>query len=169
MTGPDPQRSRVYEAEQVLARLVDRRLDFPVADAFGSRVAVPDDRKFGDVAAVQRYAEAVLRLDWVAGRWPRAQRPLAVRARAGAARAHYEFDTATMAVPPHSVGGRWAMRELVILHELAHHLVGPDDGGEGAHGAAFTGCLLELVAELVGAEAGFLLRAGLLAAGAAVG
>jgi putative metallohydrolase (TIGR04338 family) len=165
VTGGDPQRARVYEAEGVLARMVDRRSEFPVAVAFGSRIPVPDDRKFGDLASVQRYVDAVLALDWVRRRAPeRAALPVRVRARAGAARAEYEFDTHTIAVPPHRVGGRWAMRELVVLHELAHHLA-----AEPGHGPGFVGQLLELVSELVGVEAGFLLRAALLDAGVATG
>ncbi len=155
----DPQRPFVYEAEQALAAMIDRRLDFPVVSAFGSRVVLPDDRKFGDLDSVQRYVDAVLALDWVNG-----ASPVRVRARAGATKAEYEFATATIAVPPHRVGGRWAMRELVIVHELAHHLTQAAD-----HGPAFVAQLLELVGELVGPEAGFLLRAGLLAAGADVG
>jgi putative metallohydrolase (TIGR04338 family) len=165
VTARDPQRARVYEAEAVLARMIDRRDAFPVAAAFGSRVAVPDDRKFGDVASVQRYVDAVLALDWVRRSAPeRATRPVSVRARAGAAKAEYELDTATIAVPSHRVGGRWAMRELVVLHELAHHLT-----GEPAHGPRFVGHLVELVGELVGPEAGFLLRAALQDAGVELG
>lgn len=165
MTAADPQRARVYEAEGVLARMIDRRDDFPVAAAFGSRVAVPDDRKFGDIDSVQRYVDAVLALAWVRRRTPdRAALPVRVRARAGATKAEYEFATHTIAVPPHRVGGRWAMRELVVLHELAHHLA-PEPG----HGAAFVGTFVELVEELVGAEAGFLLRAALQDAGVALG
>lgn len=159
----DPQRRLVYEAEHALAQLIDRRLDFPVVSAFGSRVTLPDDRKFGDLESVQRYVDAVLALDWVRA-VPRASLPVTVRARAGAAKAEYEFATATIAVPPHQMGGRWAMRELVILHELAHHLAGAAD-----HGSSFTAQFLELVSELVGPEAGFLLRAGLLAAGVPAG
>ncbi|WP_375502562.1 TIGR04338 family metallohydrolase [uncultured Jatrophihabitans sp.] len=159
----DPQRRLVYEAEHALAGMIDRRLDFPVVSAFGSRVAVPDDRKFGDLESVQRYVDAVLALAWVrAG--PTGARPVRVRARAGAGKAEYEFATATIAVPPHRVGGQWAMRELVIVHELAHHLADAAD-----HGPAFVAQLLELVTELVGPEAGFLLRSGLLAAGVGVG
>ena len=156
----DPQRALVYEAEQSLANLIDRRLDFPVVSAFGSRVTLPDDRKFGDLESVQRYVDAVLALDWVAA----PPGPVRVRARAGATKAEYEFATATIAVPPHRVGGRWAMRELVVLHELAHHLSQAAD-----HGPTFTTPFLELITELVGPEAGFLLRAGWLAAGVSVG
>jgi putative metallohydrolase (TIGR04338 family) len=164
MTGGDPQRIRVYEAEGLIARMIDRRDRFPVAAAFGSKLAVPDDRKFGDIPSVQRYVDAVLRLDWVRRSAPeRSALPVRVRARAGASRAEYDCITHTIAVPPHRVGGRWAMRELVVLHELAHHL-----SGEAGHGPAFVARLLELVDELVGAEAGFLLRSALLDAGVAV-
>jgi putative metallohydrolase (TIGR04338 family) len=160
----DPQRARVYEAEGVLARMIDRRDDFPLAEAFGSRIAVPDDRKFGDIDSVQRYVDAVLALRWVRARAPdAAAAPVWVRARAGAARAEYEFATRTIAVPPHRVGGRWAMRELVVLHELAHHLA-----GEAGHGPAFVEWFVQLADELVGAEAGFLLRSALLDAGVQV-
>ncbi|MEO9140366.1 MAG: TIGR04338 family metallohydrolase [Jatrophihabitans sp.] len=155
MTERDVQRARVYEAEGLVARMIDRRLDFPVAEAFGSRVVVPDDRKFGDIASVQRYADAVLALGWVGN-----DTPVTIRARRGSTKAEYEFESATIAVPPHDKGGRWAMRELVILHELAHHLVGKPD-----HGPAYVARFLELVDGLIGAEAAFLLRASLLDSG----
>jgi putative metallohydrolase (TIGR04338 family) len=141
--------------------MIDRRDEFPIVHAFGSRVPVPDDRKFGDIPSVQRYVDAVLGLDWVHAVAPdRAAEPVRVRARAGATKAEYEHATRTIAVPPHRVGGRWAMRELVILHELAHHLA-PEDG----HGPPFVAMLLRLVEELVGPEAAFLLRSTLLDAG----
>jgi len=158
VSRPDPQRALVYEAEASLARLIDQRAEFPIVDAFGSRVAIPDDRKFGDIDSIQRYVDAVLALGWVRRAAPaQAALPVRVRARAGATKAEYDAISRTIAVPTHRVGGRWAMRELVVLHELAHHLAPAGD-----HGAAFVAMLLELVSELVGAEAGFLLRAALL-------
>jgi putative metallohydrolase (TIGR04338 family) len=161
VTARDTHRARVYEAEGVLARMIDRRGDFPIIDAFGSRVVVPDDRKFGDIESVQRYVDAVLELRWIRQAVPdRASLPARVRSRAGAAKAEYEFATNTIAVPSHQIGGRWAMRELVVLHELAHHLR-PDSG----HGPAFVAQFLDLVQELIGAEAGFLLRSSFLDAG----
>jgi putative metallohydrolase (TIGR04338 family) len=165
VTVRDDQRTRLYEAEGVLARMIDRRLDFPVVEAFGSRVVVPDDRKFGDIESVQRYVDAVLALGWVRRAAPeRASLPVRVRARAGATKAEYEFATHTVAVPPHRVGGRWAMRELVVLHELTHHLQ-PD----GGHGPPFAAQLLDLVEELVGVEAAFLLRSSFLDVGVQIG
>jgi putative metallohydrolase (TIGR04338 family) len=167
VSGRDRHRQRVYDAEATLTRMIDRRHDFPVAHAFGSRVVVPEDRKFGDLDSVQRYVDAVLALEWVRRAAPdRAALPVTVRARAGATMAEYEFATHTIAVPPHRVGGRWAMRELVVLHELAHHLVGDRDV---PHGPAFLARLLEFVEELVGFEAGFLLRSTFLDSGVPVG
>ena len=165
MTDRDAQRARVYAAEGVLAHMIDRRAEFALVEAFGSRVAVPDDRKFGDIESVQRYVDAVLGLGWVRQLAPeRAGLAVRVRPRAGATKAEYEFATHTIAVPPHRVGGRWAMRELVVLHEIAHHL-----SAQPGHGPPFVDTLLTLIEELVGTEAGFLLRASLLDAGVPTG
>jgi putative metallohydrolase (TIGR04338 family) len=47
------------------------------------------------------------------------------------------------------------MRELVVLHELAHHLC----GGDGpAHGPKFVGTFCALAATVMGPEAGHVLR-----------
>lgn len=162
----DTQRSRVYAAEAQVARMIDARAQFPTVRLFGSEVVVPDDRKFGDIDSVQRYVDSVLALNWVRARWPGpAQRHVSVRARRGAAKAHYERPTATIALPPFEVGGRWGLREVVVLHELAHHLI---DETAAHHGPEFVGCLLVLVAELVGPEAEFLLRTTYLENGVAI-
>ncbi len=152
----DAQRGRVYAAEGQLARMIDVRVDYPTIQLFGSEVVVPDDRKFGDLDSVQRYVDAVLGLNWVQARWPEAAaRPVSVRARRGAQKAHYEPGTATIALPPFELGGRWGLRELVVLHELAHHVT---MGSGAVHGPEFVSALLVLVDELVGPEAEFLLR-----------
>lgn len=150
----DSQRSRVYAAENQVARIIDARLDYPTIQLFGSEVVVPDDRKFGDIESVQRYVDAVLALNWVLARWSSAG-PIAVRARRGATKAHYERATATIALPPFEIGGGWGLRELVVLHEMAHHLTG---GTQPMHGPVFVANVLVLVAELIGPEAEFLLR-----------
>jgi putative metallohydrolase (TIGR04338 family) len=79
-------------------------------------------------------------------------------------RAHYERP-GTIAVPP---AGRWAMRELVLCHELAHHLTFHSAGGghDPGHGRAFVDTYVSLVGLVIGAEVGLLLRAGLDQAGA---
>ena len=89
-----------------------------------------------------------------------------VRERAGAARAHYERPGAIVAVPTHRTGGGWALRELVILHELAHHLGGDEPE---AHGGPFVDRLLDLVDGVVGPEAALLMRISMLDVGARIG
>lgn len=163
----DGQRSRVYDAEALVRRIFDRSADYPVVDVAGSHVTLPPERKFAALDSVQRYVDAVLALTWVRARWPRASIAITVRARAGQTRAHYERLPAVIAVPLHQGGHAWALRELVLLHEIAHHLA--DDADEPAHGADFTGRLVELVGSIVGEEAAFLLRVTLLESGAVVG
>ncbi|MCV7072609.1 TIGR04338 family metallohydrolase, partial [Mycobacterium rufum] len=77
-----------------------------------------------------------------------------VPAAPGATAAHYERagDAATIAVPQ----GReaWALRELVVLHEVAHHLCDT----EPAHGPEFVATLRELAAAVMGPEVAHVLR-----------
>jgi putative metallohydrolase (TIGR04338 family) len=161
------QRSRVYEAEALVRRMFDRAVDYPVVDVAGSHLTLPPERKFASLDSVQSYVDAVLALQWVRARWPRASVPVFVRARAGQSRAHYERLPGVIAVPLHEGGRAWALRELVVLHEVAHHLA--DDAEEIAHGSEFTGRMVELIAGIVGEEAAFLLRVTLLESGVAVG
>lgn len=125
-------------------------------------MTLPVERKFGSIDSVQRYVEQVLALGWVRQRWERAGEPVVVRERAGAAQAHYQRVGSVMAVPGHRSGSGWALRELVILHELAHHLA-PEI--EIAHGGGFVERMVTLVGEIIGPEAGLLLRVTLLDVG----
>lgn len=122
-------------------------------DFFGARLTLPPEARFASVESVQRYVDEVLAL--VDNRWPAG--PVTVRARRGATAAHYECDgdRATIAVPDDRNGSAWAMRELVILHELAHHLC-PQDGP--AHGHEFVTLYPELAGLAMGPEVEFVLR-----------
>ncbi|MBN9609435.1 MAG: hypothetical protein BGO26_07185 [Actinobacteria bacterium 69-20] len=162
----DRQRSAVYAAEDQVARILDRAAHYPVVEIAGSRLTLPPERRFADIASVQRHVDAVLALPWVRQRWSDAVRPVRVRERGGAARAHYEVAGAVIAVPVPEHGTGWALRELVVLHEIAHHLGGSEDTG---HGPAFAGRMLELVDGIIGAEVALVLRVALADQGAAVG
>ena len=166
MTAPDRQRSKVYEAEALVRRIFDRSHDYPIVEVAGSRLTLPPERKFGTLDSVQTYVDRVLALNWVLERWPRAGPTVTVRARAGQARAHYERIPPTIAVPLHHGGSAWALRELVVLHEISHHLAADD---EPDHGSAFTGRMVELVDGVIGAEAAFLLRVTLMDVGVEIG
>ncbi len=159
----DTQRSRVYAGEHLVHALFDRSDRAPVVRLAGSSVTLPVERRFGDIAGVQRYVDAVLALNWMRD-YPRAAVPVGVRARRGRRQAHYERNGAVIAVPapthgavrPGSMSGpTWALRELVVLHEIAHHL--EPDPSAPAHGLAFVGRLRRIVEEIVGPEAAWLL------------
>ncbi|MFF0489002.1 TIGR04338 family metallohydrolase [Nocardia sp. NPDC003482] len=173
MTGTnarDAQRGRVYDAEGLARRMFDRADECGVrtVELHGSQITLPIERRFASVDSVRDYIDRVLALNWVRARWPRAATPLTVRARAGATAAHYESDTAVLAVPLHHRGTAWALRELVILHELAHHLE-PLAAELAPHGPEFCDRYLELVDGIIGPEAALVLRTTMLGCGVRIG
>ena len=159
----DTHRSAVYSVEDALGRQLERggRVEF-----FGSTLTLPVERRFADVASMQRYVDAVLAT--VGPDLP----PVTVRERASASKAHYEHPRpdrfAIIAVPLQLIDGRrWAARESVLLHEIAHHVTHHDPGAqaEAAHGPAFCAHLISLHARIIGPESALLLRAALDSAG----
>lgn len=166
MTSADLQRAKVYEAEALVRRIFDRSAEFPMVEVANSRVTLPPERKFASLDSLQTYVDRVLALNWIRERWDRSSVPVRVRSRAGQQRAHYERTPAVIAVPLHRGGTAWALRELVVLHEIAHHLA---EAQEVDHGPLFTGRLIQLVDGVIGAEAAFLLRVMFLDVGAQVG
>lgn len=147
MSARDSQRARVYAAEQFVRTMFDRAAQHSsrAIDFFGTSLTLPPEAKFGSVDSVQRYVDDVVtRLG---------ARPVAVRPRRGATAAHYELSDgkAVIAVPERDT---WALRELVILHELAHHLSQADP----PHGPDFVATHVELCEAVMGPEVGLVLR-----------
>ncbi len=122
-------------------------------DFFGTSITLPPEARFASVESVRRYVDDVLALPAVRRSWPEAG-PLAVRSRRGRTAAHYERagGDATIAVPDRST--TWALRELVVLHEVAHHL----SQTEPAHGPEFTSTFCELADAVMGPEVAYVLR-----------
>lgn len=157
----DSQRAAVYAAEQLVRRIFDRSPQFPIIEVAGSHLTLPVERKFGSVASIQIYLDAVLALRWVRAAWPAAG-PVKVRERAGASKTEYR--AGVIAIPTYRIGSCWALRELVVLHELAHHF----SPARPAHGPAFVSTFVRLVSELIGPEAGLLLQVTFFESGVAV-
>ncbi|MBC7300658.1 MAG: TIGR04338 family metallohydrolase [Nocardia sp.] len=157
-TSRDSQRARVYDGEQLVRGVFDRADEFGhrTVDVYGSQLTLPVERRFASVESVQSYVDKVLALNWVRAQWERAAVAVRVRARGGSGAAHYERAGAVLAVPLHTGSTAWALRELVVLHELAHHLSA--DPAEAGHGPEFCTRYLELVDGVIGAEAGLLVR-----------
>jgi len=141
----DAQRLRVYAAEDVWrAQLDAARAGARELLVAGSRVVLPLELHFGDLDAVRAW---VARLEASPG-W--SAPPLAVRARRGATRAHYE-PPGVVALP--GPGAPWALRESVVVHEVAHHVAGPPL----THGPHFTAAAVRVAGLAMGAEAAFVL------------
>ncbi|MFE5878583.1 TIGR04338 family metallohydrolase [Rhodococcus sp. NPDC056506] len=159
----DTQRSAVYEAETLVRTMFDRADERGLrsVEVMGSTFTLPVERKFGSVESVQTYCDQLLGLNWVRETWPRATVSVSVRSRAGNAAAHYSNDVIAV---PDDRDGRWALREFVVLHELAHHL-GDPASDEASHGPEFVDRYTNLVGEIIGPEAAFVLRAMFLAGG----
>lgn len=138
----DAQRSAVYSAEDQWAAAVDRGgpMDF-----HGSPIVLPTQRRFAGLVEVGEYVGEVCGIVGMTT-------PM-VRHRRGATRAHYE-QAGVIAIPTDEP---WAMRESVVLHELAHHRLS-ELGGALDHGPAFTASMLELVDVVLGPEASLVLR-----------
>jgi putative metallohydrolase (TIGR04338 family) len=151
--GRDTQRSALYAAEaMVLSLFASER---PTVELAGTSITLPPEGRFGSVESVRGYVDRVLARPSVRGRFPRADLPVAVRARRGDRSAHYESAPSPVIAVPESAEGRWALRELVVLHEVSHHLTEP---GVVPHGPEFATTLVDLVADVLGPEAGFVYR-----------
>lgn len=151
----DTQRAKVYAAEAFVRTLFDRAGEHGnrSIEFFGASVTLPPEARFGSLEAVQRYVDEVLSHRAVRLRWPGLE-PLTARGRRGLTAAHYEFDgeSAVVAVPDRHT--TWALRELVVLHEIAHHLCRCDP----AHGPEFVAAFIDLTDLVMGPEVGHVLR-----------
>ena len=154
--GRDSQRSKVYAAEEFVRTLFDRAAEHGSSsvDFFGAHLTLPPEAKFGSLSAVQRYVDDVLALPAVRREWSEVA-PLRVRARRAATAAHYENrdGTGVIAVPDRR-DADWAMRELVVLHEIAHHLC----DSHPPHGSQYVTTLCTLAELVMGPEVGHVLR-----------
>jgi putative metallohydrolase (TIGR04338 family) len=159
VTTRDSQRTKVYAAEEFVRTLFDRASEHGnrVVEFFGTQLTLPPEGRFGSVSSVQRYVDDVLAHPAVRQRWQDAG-PVTVRDRRGIAAAHYEHrrdngeKEAMIAVPDRHTA--WALRELVVLHEIAHHLC----RAEPAHGPEFVATFCELAEAVMGCEVGYMLR-----------
>jgi putative metallohydrolase (TIGR04338 family) len=152
----DSQRSKVYAAEEFVRTLFDRAAEHgsPVVEFFGTQLTLPPEARFGSVASVQRYVDEVLALPAVRQHWTDVL-PLRVRTRRAATAAHYEnHDGAGVIAVPDRDTADWALRELVVLHEVAHHLC----QAQPPHGPEFVATICRLTELVMGPELGHVLR-----------
>jgi len=147
-TSAGDRRADIYAAEEQLrALLTPTGRSVVVA---GVRVDLPGERRFDDLDEVREYYGAVLTDPAVRDRWPAVAMPM-VRARRGPRSAHWQ--AGVISLPESHIGGQWALREVVALHELAHHLT-PGHG----HDDDFVTAFMELIEIVLGPQTRFCLQ-----------
>lgn len=141
---PDPDRDRVHAAEQDV-RLGLEHLGHAGSLHFHGVMFSPEtEPRFSSPDDVRAHVQRVYRHLAEAGTdFARQVEPPAVRTRRGFKAAHYEPESATIAIPDHTNAGNWALRGLVVWHEIAHHLA-----GEAGHGPGFRSTFLRLLEAL---------------------
>lgn len=165
-------RARFYAAERLVHHMFDRAGSSRTVQLAGTDLTLPVEARFASVDSVRDHVARVLDMPAVRTRFDRSRLPVLVRERRGHRSAHYEYESGEyesgeygsgecgsggdpeIAIPS-SADGRWALRELVVLHEIAHHL---DDPTGPAHGRTFANTLIDLVELVLGPEAGFVYR-----------
>lgn len=152
--SPDPRkdslRESVYQAERQVFHVLERPGD---VDFFGSKLTIASEVWFKSIEEIQTYVNNAIEAiasDWVG------LTPVLVRQRKGQTKAHYEYENQTIAIPTQT---NWAMREMVVLHEIAHHLTWFDEPRAEAHGLEYVANYLYLVSQFMGEEVALLLTA----------
>lgn len=138
------QSKQVYSAEHAITAVLDRVaaiVDPVTITVAGSSLVIPFERKFGRIEDIQCYVDRVC--DKIGCSPPR------VRARASIKKAHYQLGEIAIPTNETQAAGKsgWAMREIVVLHELAHHLTPGQN-----HGPHFVGAFLDLIKQFMGQE-----------------
>jgi putative metallohydrolase (TIGR04338 family) len=142
----DAQRQQIYRAGDGLEWVYDHAVHSLSVEIAGVPLQLEPESKFGDLAAIQNYVDRVLDMPSVIARFGKKFR-VTVRERKGAKSAHYQ----ACVIAIHTGGAnraRWAMRELVVLHELAHHMAPGDK-----HGPRFATALVDLIDLVMGPQA----------------
>lgn len=161
----DIQKQNVYDAEHAYVIYMDLAAEsesgMVQAKIAGSTMTVSMDRKFSDLAGVQRYVDAITASPYINQKFPSiAGVKIAVDPRLES-RSYYRNMNHQITLAGSKKSGRWAMREFVVLHELAHaatrHI--------GGHGPEFAAAFVELVEFAISPEVAYALRMSMYEAG----
>jgi putative metallohydrolase (TIGR04338 family) len=146
MSNRDFQQSKVYSAEHQLQWLYDNVGGN--INLHGVPLQLEPERKFEDLAAVQRYVDLVTLNPNVIGAFGKVGH-VHVRERRGDTAAHYRLNTIAINTKATKMasGSGWALRETVVLHELAHHY-----SKSHGHGPDFARTFVTLLSHTMGPQ-----------------
>jgi len=145
--------SQAYSAEHVVWSVLDKvaAVEEPFTmTVAGSSMVIPLERRFGTIENIQAYVDLVCQSVGEGSSAPR------VRARKSIKAAHYSLGEIAIPTNENQAAGKsgWAMREIVVLHELAHHFDRRNGHhpASGGHGPTFVGTFLGLIRGIMGYE-----------------
>lgn len=140
------QQDRLYRAGYHLNTYFDNILitENPVITIDDVKLTMPVETRFTSLKSIREYLADVCALDTLA-HFPRAAVKVKVGYHDDSTRAVYTYKNRLISMP--SPPNEWAMRELVVLHELTHHFT----IGEG-HGPYFAGSFLDVLGRVMGPE-----------------
>jgi putative metallohydrolase (TIGR04338 family) len=145
----------VYRGEDALERLLDvanTENGIKTCRVGTTTLVLPVERKFASLETVRAYVDKVLELVASEPRdWANNSGPIKVRHRKGDTKATY--CCGVIAIP--SKAG-WAMREVTVLHEIAHHL--NDSYQDGDHGPKWRYGFIKLLELCIAPEAALALQ-----------
>lgn len=157
--------AQAYSAEFAIRSVLDNvaASEEPIViTVAGSSLVIPLERKFGRIEDIQAYVDLCCHM--IKATPPR------VRSRKSIKHAHYQSGEIAIPTNETQAAGKsgWAMREIVVLHELAHHLT-PNCRDDGGHGSAFVATFLDLIKRFMGHETWLLAFSTFHSAGVALG
>jgi putative metallohydrolase (TIGR04338 family) len=159
MIPRDSQRQRLYNAQHALTTMIDltQESDNPMVSIDGVSLVLPPEAKFASLDSIQIYIKQVLAMPSVIERFGHNDPDvITVRERKGHTAAHYEgYGPHGGIIAVHTGDKNWAMREVVILHEIAHHFT---RNNHPAHGPKFATALVDLLGLVMGPQAAMALR-----------
>jgi len=142
-------KEKIYQVEFALRDILDVANEgdrtYRIA---GMELTMPVEYKFGELDHIQKYANAVIR-DYNGRHGTRHKKVRVVEGRKSLHRkAYYTHSMARITLPQRDRGS-WAWRQVVVLHEIAHHLASCH-----GHGVEFARVMLDLLENYVGPQAG---------------
>lgn len=140
-------KQQVYEAEFRLRDFFSNATVSRTAEVYGTTLTLPDERWFGSLETVQSYVDAVR--DIVASRYPSKDCTVCEGRKSLRRKAYWDWNRIVL---PQREVTRWAWREIVVLHEIAHHLT-----PGASHNEEFCGAYVHLLNTIMGPEAGWLM------------
>jgi putative metallohydrolase (TIGR04338 family) len=149
----DPEKQPTYRGERMVESMLSHADGNTLVELAGSRVVLPAERHFACLESMQRYVDQVIALRPVQDLYPGATAPKIVNRR-GFNQASFRHVDQTIRIPSVDSRGRWAMREMTLLHELAHFLA----PAGSHHDSKFRSTFAFLARAAMGPEVGLALQ-----------